>query len=477
MKNSQSPRNSVWLKLPVPACVLVVSILVCGTFWILPCRASVQTATVRARRLNVRPAPNTKHAPVAKLKKGMHVTVVAPDGRWLKIRFGRRSGYVFNDPRYLVVSAPAPVPETVRKARILKKSHALKTKIRQRRQKLSRIKFAEKDILASLNRLDRAVSRARTQIRNVQLKLRTLNAKIRNDRRRLAELKRQIRLGDQYAAGRLAALYKLQRLGKIEVLASADSIADLQFRRNALEQVLAYDRRMLQKLSKDRRSRTHLLGAHNRRLEQQQAYEIQKRAALAALSREKGRRSELLQQIRSRKNLEMAALVELQQAAKDLDNQLKAFDHRQPPAALASPAAAPPSAGLFKGLLKMPVEGKVISRFGVYRDRRLNIKNFRSGIDIRADRGEPIHCVGAGVVLFSSWFKGYGNMIIVNHGHHIYSVYAHLDERFKQAGEKVQAGEVIATVGDTGSLRGPMLYFELREHGKPVDPLRWIRAG
>lgn len=476
MKSSQNHRQPVWPKLAAIICTLVL-MLVCGPLWILPAGASVRTATVTATRLNVRPAPNTKHAPVAKLKKGTRVTVLEPDGRWLKIRFGRRSGYVFNDPRYLAIGGHATVPATARKARIIAQSHVIKKKIKQRRQKLSRIKFAEKDILTSLNRLDRAVSQARTQIRGIQLKLRTLNAQIHADKRKLAELKRQIRLGDQYAAGRLAALYKLQRLGKIEVLASAASIADLQFRRNALEQVLDYDRRMLQKLSEDRQARTRLLLAHNQRLEQQQAYEMQKRAALKDLAWEKDRRSELLQQVRSKKTLEMAALMELQRAAKDLDSRLKALDRQPPPAPLEHPAAIPPPAGLFKGLLKMPVKGKVISRFGLYRDSRLNIKNFRSGIDIRADRGEPIHSVGAGVVLYSSWFKGYGNMIIISHGNHVYSVYAHLDERFKQAGEKVRAGEVIATVGDTGSLKGPMLYFELREHGKPVDPLRWIKAG
>ncbi len=78
-------------------------------------------------------------------------------------------------------------------------------------------------------------------------------------------------------------------------------------------------------------------------------------------------------------------------------------------------------------------------------------------------------------MLFADWFKGYGNMMIIDHGAHYYTVYAHVEEMFKSVGEQVRAGEVIATVGDTGSLEGPRLHFEVRHHGKPVDPAEWFK--
>jgi septal ring factor EnvC (AmiA/AmiB activator) len=103
--------------------------------------------------------------------------------------------------------------------------------------------------------------------------------------------------------------------------------------------------------------------------------------------------------------------------------------------------------------------------------------NFRSGIDIQAERGEPIRSISAGLTIYANWFKGFGNMIIIDHGDHYYTVYAHLEEVFKVKGDRVEKGEVIATVGDSGSLMGPALHFEVRHHGKPVDPLKWIRKG
>jgi septal ring factor EnvC (AmiA/AmiB activator) len=100
--------------------------------------------------------------------------------------------------------------------------------------------------------------------------------------------------------------------------------------------------------------------------------------------------------------------------------------------------------------------------------------NFRSGIEIQAERGEPIRSVRDGRILFASWFKGYGNMIIIDHGKNYCTVYAHAEELFKQKGDTVLAQEVIATVGDTGSTPGPGLYFEVRHHGKPMNPITWI---
>jgi len=124
-----------------------------------------------------------------------------------------------------------------------------------------------------------------------------------------------------------------------------------------------------------------------------------------------------------------------------------------------------------------PVKGKIVTSFGPYTNLKLNIVNFNSGINIKADRGEPIKAVYNGKTLFASWFKGYGNMIIIDHGDHYYSVYAHLEEIFKVKGDLVETGEVIATVGDTNSMTGPGLHFEVRHHGKPVDPIAWVKRG
>ena len=123
----------------------------------------------------------------------------------------------------------------------------------------------------------------------------------------------------------------------------------------------------------------------------------------------------------------------------------------------------------------MPVKGRVVSFFGPYKNRKFNVLNFNSGIEIKADRGEPVRSVRAGRVLFAGWFKSYGNMIIIDHGSHYYTLYAHAQELFRAKGDHVETGEVIATVGDSASLNGTNLYFEVRRRGKPMDPLAWLK--
>ncbi|MGW8301224.1 MAG: murein hydrolase activator EnvC family protein, partial [Desulfobacterales bacterium] len=125
----------------------------------------------------------------------------------------------------------------------------------------------------------------------------------------------------------------------------------------------------------------------------------------------------------------------------------------------------------------MPVKGKIVSLFGKFKNTRYQVLNFRSGIEIQTERGEPITAVYSGKILYADWFKGYGNMIIIDHGENYYTVYAHIEEAFKSTGDDVEAGEVIATVGDTGSITGPKLYFEVRHHGKPLDPMQWLETG
>jgi septal ring factor EnvC (AmiA/AmiB activator) len=105
------------------------------------------------------------------------------------------------------------------------------------------------------------------------------------------------------------------------------------------------------------------------------------------------------------------------------------------------------------------------------------LKGFLSGINIQADRGEPVQAVSGGTVVYSSWFKGYGNMLIIDHGGSFHTVYAHAEALFKSKGDNVDAHEVIATVGDSGSMAGDRLYFEIRHYGKAVDPLKWIKRG
>jgi len=133
------------------------------------------------------------------------------------------------------------------------------------------------------------------------------------------------------------------------------------------------------------------------------------------------------------------------------------------------------SFGGLRGLLPWPADGRVVSGFGAQVHPRFGTKTFRNGVDIAASEGSAVLAVHAGQVVYAGWFKGYGNLVILDHGNEFFTLYAHIEEIVVNEGDGVRQGQRVGTVGDTGSLEGPRLYFEVRHQGRPQDPEQWLR--
>ncbi len=127
-----------------------------------------------------------------------------------------------------------------------------------------------------------------------------------------------------------------------------------------------------------------------------------------------------------------------------------------------------------KGRLNWPVRGKILHKFGRYRNPRLKTVLNNTGIDIRAPLGTQVRCVFSGVVSLITYLSGFGNTIIIDHNDGYYTVYSHLDQVLVNRDEFVEGGTVIGTVGESGSLEGPKLHFEVYGNNKPLNPLKWL---
>lgn len=125
-----------------------------------------------------------------------------------------------------------------------------------------------------------------------------------------------------------------------------------------------------------------------------------------------------------------------------------------------------------KGRLALPVAGEIISRFGQSREGG---GPAWKGVFIRARQGNEVRSVGSGNVAFADWLRGFGNLLIIDHGDGYLSLYSNNESLYKQPGDQVRAGDVVASVGSTGGQDEPGLYFELRHQGRPFDPLSWVR--
>lgn len=125
-----------------------------------------------------------------------------------------------------------------------------------------------------------------------------------------------------------------------------------------------------------------------------------------------------------------------------------------------------------KGTLNLPIRGKIINRFG---GRRSNGGITWKGLFIRSSIGKDVKAVAYGEVVFANWLRGFGNILIVDHGNGYMSLYGNNHILIKKVGDTIHSGDTIATVGNSGNNPDPGLYFELRHKGKPFDPLKWVR--
>ena len=441
-----------------------------------------ETGIILVDKLNLRPEPGTHAPPIATLEKGEEVQIVKRQNGWLHVRHAKGEGYIQHRDTYVHIIATAsdkegkkPAPATgSRIERYRQEADKLDEEIEQTREQLRRATHQEVDILTNLNGIDLRINKANRRIASHRTRLKALEKKIQANQDAHKELVKEIDVNEAYAAKRLVALYKMSQLGTLQFLASSASIYDMLHRKAYLEKLLAHDEATREQLAEDRSRLKQVLDNLNEQKVNQSKIESDIKGELRSLSDKKKERVKVLSVIRTQKSARVEALNSLQKVAETLEETIDTLNRES--------EALPQNVGIhsfaeLKGLLKMPVKGKIVNLFGPYQDTRFNVTVFRSGIDIQARPGSTIQTVYTGRVLYADWFKGYGNMMIIDHGGNYYTVYAHLQKMFRKKGDHVNTGEDIATAGDTGSIIGPALHFEIRHHGKPLDPMLWIDAG
>jgi septal ring factor EnvC (AmiA/AmiB activator) len=358
---------------------------------------------------------------------------------------------------------------------IKKRARDIDREIEKGKVKIQNFTHREADIIHRLNQVDLMLNQSRKRIYALGREMTRIEKKITATTMASEGLKQKIETSEQYVASRMVALYKLNWLGKFHILASAESLHESLQRKTAIERILTYDQKVIKALVDNQSSlkKVHAQLESHRDAKRQRAAEYRKQ--IERMANERAERTVLLARVRKEKSAQLLAIDSLTEAARNLDRKINNLSTQlTAPAPNESSGREPFQA--YKGLLKMPVKGNIISLFGKFKNARFNTLNFRSGIEIQTEKGEPIQAVYGGKILYADWFKGYGNMIIIDHGDNYYTVYGHIEEAFKTAGDVVEAGEVMATAGDTGSINGPKLYFEIRHHGKPLDPMRWLET-
>ncbi|MCP4115237.1 MAG: peptidoglycan DD-metalloendopeptidase family protein [Desulfobacteraceae bacterium] len=456
---------------------------------------------ITAWQLNVRTRPSNDSRVAGTLKKGDAVSVVdhqGGEGGWLEIRSPKVNGFIRNRSRYIewkltrgpakkrgktstkLTRGPAekrgkpPVKLTRGPAKKPDKAPAKKAEVIRKRiaaQENEIREFTEKEtaIIEGLNDIELSLNRMRARISALKGELETIRQGMNDVGRKKEDLAVNIDKNKGYVAARLNALYRVKMIGRMELMSMPDSMFDFFLQQNALARILASDLDLLEQQMNDlKRLATvsrdlETLAVEKKRLEDSLKEEVR------VNTKESLKRSAILKDIQKKKELGLAAVASLKLAAKGLEKKIATLEPRK------SDGRGGFSRAL--GRLDMPVQGTIISRYGPSQNSNYSSFTFQTGIDISVDKGEPVRSVFKGEVLYAEWLKGYGNLIIINHGESFYTLYAHVEEFFKKKGERVDTSEVIALAGDTGSIKGPCLHFEVRHHGKPVDPMKWLKKG
>lgn len=325
----------------------------------------------------------------------------------------------------------------------------------------------ERSVLDTLGSVEAGLAQAAAEARRAEEARAGAEAALQGAR--AAEGEAQVRLSSRLAElrPRLAAREKLGRAGGLQALLSSPSLADLVKRRYLLDRILARDVEVLAaaRAALDDRERARAASQAEAARLRALAEEARERREDAQARRQE--REALLSVLRTARGLHERAAAEAAAQARKLAD----FVTSLPP-----PPAGGRGAGFAarRGRLPLPAEGQVAVGFGRVVNPKFNTVTVQNGVDIAAPAGAPVRAVAPGRVVHAGWFKGYGNIVIVDHGEGFHTLVAHLASMRTAMGEEVEGGSVLGTVGDSGSLKGTYLYFELREKGRPVDPSPWF---
>jgi septal ring factor EnvC (AmiA/AmiB activator) len=349
----------------------------------------------------------------------------------------------------------------------------LREAIQESREKVTAHEADERAFLDQLEDVDK-------RLRSVSSQRNAARRELEESRRKLKAVEPKLEVATEALAktqgalaARALALYRGGEVGPLRVLFSAESLPDLLARASALRVLVRHDAKLVERFGDERDELDALRAEAAKVIEAREAATTRLNRLAGELAGERKSKGVILARVRTDRTTERGLLLELEQAAQALEETIRTLGRRANRSGTRS-AGGGLRAG--KGSLRPPVDAEISEGFGRVVDPEFGTATFRSGVDFAAPAGTSVRCVAGGVVRFAGWFRGYGRIVIVDHGEGFHTISGHLDEIDVEVGDQVRESEVLGSVGETGSLGGPSLYFEVRRDGEPVDPEEWLHA-
>jgi len=352
------------------------------------------------------------------------------------------------------------------------KADSLQNLISQSEKKISELAKKETEQLSKLNEMEKAIEASKELIVAVEKQIDSVRLQKEMTEFRLDKTQELLENRKKIMISRLQSVYKMGEPSLLSIILGANSPEEVAHRIRYMQDLNKYDRNLLDTIRQDEQKlqvETQTLQTETQILaellkEQQIESEKVKEQASA--------RKKFLDELRSEKDRWEISMREYQNAQTELNKIIEILI-----AEMSKPTAADKKSDFAqrKGKLPWAVNGKVIANFGkiIHPEYKTTIVN--NGISIEAPNGTPVKSVAAGVVEFVGRMRGYGKFMIINHFDDYLTIYAHLDENFFEKGASVREGQIIASVGESGSLDGSKLHFEIRHGNTALNPFDWLK--
>lgn len=351
----------------------------------------------------------------------------------------------------------------------------LRQKIARLQEQIAAQEKNETSTLEFLRTVDEQIDLTHRLVGQLQKQERDKRAKIESTEQAQQRTQHELERLKQLAAERAVLFYKYGRLQDVEILLTARSLNQMLLWAKYHQQLTDNDRRILAGIGKKRTEigeQKKLLAAE---LQAQQRTLSEKQKEEATLKKRRAQRQDLLKKARKDKNFYQMQLTETQRAINRIKQLIASAEANTSRREAARATENSHYDRLVRKSMPWPAEGKVVVHYGTYRHPVLNTVTTNLGIDIAAPAGTSVRSVASGRVTAITWQRGYGNLVIISHADGYYTVYSHLADIGVALNDEIAADQTIGSVGETGSLQGPTLHFQVWQREEALNPEEWLR--
>jgi septal ring factor EnvC (AmiA/AmiB activator) len=346
----------------------------------------------------------------------------------------------------------------------------LQERLAEEKKKLGAAHARERSVLNELDDVNMKLTTAEEALRKSLRSMKQTESAIEQTRQNISQTKSTMDRQRNWIKRKLRSMNRLGYSGDtLTQILSTENITQLMRTWKYLERLTRYEHRIIQAYGENLRK----LEIEQEKLERLRAElktrEQKVRATESELAETKKVKEDILHAVRNEKATRQKMISELGEASRRMLEIIRESSQTDDYAGKGFTQ--------LKGRLSWPSEGRIAVPYGSQKDPRFDTPVFRNGIHIQTDAAADARSVYAGKVIFAEWFKGFGQLIIINHGSGYHTLYGNLSELFSKVGDIIRENQVIGKVGTSGVINAPGIYFEIRYKGKPLDPSQWLKKG